>query len=236
MKKVILLSVLSLLLHACRREKSPEETYDQKYHQSPILSHQQLDSVLATLEKVPFEQLPAEYLEYCELNGRFRANYIGKTFYRVKGDEMYRFIVNKHRIKDFLPEDMFFLRVVKNHGGDQYLLLDPRILHKLMDLVLKLKENGYDYNELTVYYGFRHPRYNRDIGGASLSMHMKGIAVDVRVGDLDRDGDKDKHDKQIVLGFLENDIIKNEGGIGKYPGTQCVHMDVRGSRARWDDF
>jgi len=35
---------------------------------------------------------------------------------------------------------------------------------------------------------------------------------------------------------LEKKVIKNEDGLGLYPGTQSVHYDVRGVRARWDSF
>lgn len=43
-------------------------------------------------------------------------------------------------------------------------------------------------------------------------------------------------DKQIVLDFLDKEIIGNKGGIGLYPGTKAVHFDVRGHRARWNSY
>jgi len=51
-----------------------------------------------------------------------------------------------------------------------------------------------------------------------------------------KDGKSTKEDKDIVLDTLEKKVIKNEGGLGSYPGTQSVHYDVRGVRARWDSF
>jgi uncharacterized protein YcbK (DUF882 family) len=38
------------------------------------------------------------------------------------------------------------------------------------------------------------------------------------------------------LDLLENEIIKNDGGIGLYPGTDRVHYDIRGTRARWNSY
>lgn len=43
-------------------------------------------------------------------------------------------------------------------------------------------------------------------------------------------------DKQIVLDFLDKEIIGNKGGIGLSPGTKAVHFDVRGHRATWNSY
>ncbi len=48
--------------------------------------------------------------------------------------------------------------------------------------------------------------------------------------------EKNDEQKEIVIDLLETKVIKNKGGIGKYPGTKIVHMDVRGYRARWDTY
>jgi len=40
--------------------------------------------------------------------------------------------------------------------------------------------------------------------------------------------------KKIILDILENKVIGDQGGIGRYPGTMSVHFDVRGFKARWD--
>ena len=61
-----------------------------------------------------------------------------------------------------------------------------------------------------------------------------GEALDLRINDINDDGRRTQADKQIVLDLLEQHIIKDKGGIGKYPGTMSVHFDVRGYKARWD--
>lgn len=56
------------------------------------------------------------------------------------------------------------------------------------------------------------------------------------IKDVNQDGQYTDDDKQLVIDLLERKIIKNQGGIGKYPGTRVVHMDVRGYKARWDSY
>jgi uncharacterized protein YcbK (DUF882 family) len=58
--------------------------------------------------------------------------------------------------------------------------------------------------------------------------------VDIEIGDVDKNGKINKADKKIVLDLLENQIIGNQGGVGRYPWSQTVHFDVRGWYARWD--
>lgn len=83
---------------------------------------------------------------------------------------------------------------------------------------------------------FRPPRLNRDDGGASRSRHIYGEAVDLVIGDINRDGTANAADKAIVLELLEHKFVRNKGGIGRYPGSQTVHFDFRGKRARWDSY
>jgi uncharacterized protein YcbK (DUF882 family) len=65
---------------------------------------------------------------------------------------------------------------------------------------------------------------------------FKGEAVDIVIDDINKDGYANKTDKDIILDLLENEIIKNDGGIGLYPGTDRVHYDIRGTRARWNSY
>ncbi|MEL6669954.1 MAG: hypothetical protein AAFP08_13345, partial [Bacteroidota bacterium] len=80
------------------------------------------------------------------------------------------------------------------------------------------------------------PKENASAGGASLSRHILGQAIDMLIGDINRDGRYTDIDKQIVLDIANQDIIGDRGGIGRYPGTRTVHIDVRGYRARWDSY
>jgi len=65
---------------------------------------------------------------------------------------------------------------------------------------------------------------------------MKGQAIDMTIGDINKDGTFTKEDKKIVLDICDKKVIGNKGGIGLYPGTRAVHIDVRGYKARWNSY
>ena len=230
MRNTIYLISLFGLLASCN-PKTPEQIFDERSNQKSVETHEKLDSILNTLEQLKYKDLDSNYIAYAELNGDFNHVYKGKKFYKIHKNDGFKFIVGKTRINELLPEDKYF-----NSGEDQILFMDKRILHKLLDLTLLLKKQEYNYLAYDVYYGFRHPRFNREIRGAKTSQHIGGKAIDIWIGDIDKNGIINETDKAIVIDILEKDVIKDEGGIGKYPGTQCVHMDVRGHRARWDSY
>jgi uncharacterized protein YcbK (DUF882 family) len=72
---------------------------------------------------------------------------------------------------------------------------------------------------------YRHANYNKRIGGAPDSMHVRAMAADITV--------KSKTPKQVKA-IIEK-LIKAKklkfGGIGLYPGF--VHVDIREAYARW---
>jgi uncharacterized protein YcbK (DUF882 family) len=97
---------------------------------------------------------------------------------------------------------------------------------------------------------YRTPYYNHAIGDVKYSMHQFGGAADVyvdrdrkdRMDDLNHDGVVDVRDSkflydQIESMMSESALRKFEGGLGFYRGTAAhppfVHMDVRGTPARW---
>ncbi len=97
---------------------------------------------------------------------------------------------------------------------------------------------------------FRTPFYNRAIGDVEFSAHQWGSAADVyvdpentnRMADLNGDGRIDVQDSRRLYDELERMLAAKEltpyqGGMGFYPGTAAhppfVHVDVRGTRARW---
>lgn len=87
----------------------------------------------------------------------------------------------------------------------------------------------------SVVSGYRHPAYNRRIGGAGRSVHMggrgngiRGVAADVRFG---RGSVHDWH--QLAEQLLTRHYAPG-GGLGYYPGAGgWVHVDTRSYRARW---
>ena len=158
------------------------------------------------------------------------------TYYRVRGDQIFQFVVGDFRIKHFLPRDDYYYAHLNSLQKEDQLnwLINKELLYKILALQDALFEKDYNETGFTIVNGFRHPNYNAQVGGASKSRHIKGEAVDISIGDINDDGWANQKDKEIVLDLLEKKIIRAEGGIGKYPGTMSVHFDVRGYRARWD--
>jgi uncharacterized protein YcbK (DUF882 family) len=76
-------------------------------------------------------------------------------------------------------------------------------------------------------------------GAAARSRHLAGDAIDFLVFDVNADGRSDQKDVDLVYAILDKDIINNKGGIGTYKNErsfinrQMIHVDGRGSRARW---
>lgn len=209
--------------------------FDAQTQQIPVLSHGQLDSILSQIKQINYNQLPSHYITATESN-RMELGLQSRNYYVVKGAEIYRYIVDHFRIADLLSKDTFYKMNLDSlpAGTEQYWLADPDELHAFLDLILFMKKNNYNDSAITINHGHRNPAYNKKVGGVTLSYHQKGVAIDLKVGDINRDGTADKKDKQILLDELENHIIQNKGGLGLYPNSDVIHFDTRGYRARWN--
>ncbi len=71
---------------------------------------------------------------------------------------------------------------------------------------------------------YRDPVNNRRVRGARDSRHLYGDAIDFYV---------DGYTTHSLYQFVENTGLVDNGGLGKYAGMSIVHIDARGSRARW---
>ncbi|HEU5248707.1 MAG TPA: hypothetical protein VFW15_01850 [Thermoanaerobaculia bacterium] len=146
-----------------------------------------------------------------------------------------------------------FLTKDQSNVWPKYLVLDRRLLDKLELTIAELDREGYDVKNFSIMSGFRTPQYNeRGVGAggrSAVSRHQYGDASDVypdddkdgRMDDLNRDGRVDLKDARILASAAEVVEKKNPqlvGGIGIYPATSAhgpfVHIDARGSRARWN--
>ena len=227
--------------------ESCQSEYDRRTRQEPVTTHAGLNRVLKSFEARKAAHLDPEYQRYAGLRGKHWKTYKNRSFYVVKADDQFKFLVGRFRVRDFLPHksghtpDRYFERaqeqacLVGSPAPEQYLLMDAAILHKFLDLIEILKTQNYDHRALEIYHGFRAPKHNHKVGGADKSQHLWGKAIDFRVKDINRDGRADMTDKKIVLGILEKTVIGNGGGIGRYLDTPTsIHMDVRGWKARWD--
>jgi len=208
--------------------------YDFKTGQKPVTTITHINKTLESLLKVPATQLPPTYLNYSKYDQKpYTEIAKNKEFYFVENDDRYKFLVGKFRVKDFMTKDSFLKR---RKNLKQYILLDTKMLHKLLELQQELEKEDYDSYGFKLTSGFRHPRHNEKVRGASKSRHIYGQAIDLTIKDIDKNGVANQKDKSIVLDILEKKVIKNEGGIGRYPNTMSVHFDTRGYRARWDSY
>jgi hypothetical protein len=155
--------------------------------------------------------------------------------------------VSRHfQLRDFLT---------KGQEGvwPKYVVLSPTLLDKLELTLQELERMGHPVENVFVVSGFRTPWYNEAGGNpqgrGAMSRHMYGDAADIAIDndgdncmdDLNGDGRVDIADARIIVEAAERVEQRHPnlvGGIGIYrpnPGAHCgmVHIDTRGSRARW---
>lgn len=97
----------------------------------------------------------------------------------------------------------------------------------LLDLLVQLRRQLDTAEPLSVISGYRSPVTNAMLRGenlhsgvASKSLHMQGLAIDIRVPGRSL---ANVHDAALAL---------RGGGVGYYPASDFVHMDV-GRVRRW---
>jgi len=72
---------------------------------------------------------------------------------------------------------------------------------------------------IRVLSGYRTPEHNKEVGGAKDSMHLRGVAADIKAGAVK------PHDLyQLIETLIKRKKIP-DGGLGLYPGF--VHYDLR---------
>ncbi|MEO7867088.1 MAG: DUF882 domain-containing protein, partial [Candidatus Eisenbacteria bacterium] len=154
-------------------------------------------------------------------------------------------VSKRFRLSDFLTHD-------QKQVWPKVLVLRPALLDKL-ELVGDRLEDGGMSSSLHIMSGFRTPQYNAlgvgaKGGRASESRHMFGDAADVfvdadgdgRMDDLNGDGRINIGDAKVLLAAAEGVELQHPelvGGLSAYPANSAhgpfVHIDARGTRARW---
>ncbi len=192
--------------------------------------------------KVPFARKLGAVLNGYRI-GTYLAERLGQGhdrpdgFVEIAADQM-DFPLTKHfRLGDFLTHD-------SQQTWPRYAALSPKLLDKL-ELVLAeiARVNGRDPRAIVsveVNSGFRTPLHNRGVRlAAGDSRHQYGDAADVKI-DANFDGRFTRLDARLVA--LAAEMVEREhpelvGGIGLYTSrrysTAYVHIDARGTRARW---
>jgi Peptidase M15 len=132
----------------------------------------------------------------------------------------------------------------------KYIVLNERLPLKLEAILERVNTRGIKADSLHIMSAYRTPFYNHAIGDVPYSMHQWGSAADIyidpqnvnRMEDLTRDGRIDIRDSKFLFDEIEQLIADKEGqkfqgGMGFYPASSAhppfVHVDVRGTRARW---
>lgn len=127
-----------------------------------------------------------------------------KTYSVKKGGSTY--LSNNFKVKEFACND----------GSDTVLISDD-----LVDLLQKIRDHfGV---AVTINSGYRTSTYNKKVGGATNSQHVKGTAADIVAKGVD----------PLTVAQYAEYLMPNSGGIGVY--QTFTHVDVRTSRSRWDN-
>jgi uncharacterized protein YcbK (DUF882 family) len=123
-----------------------------------------------------------------------------------------------HYVPGAITKLDWFLR---DHRTGQEHDFDPRLFDLLYDLTVKL---GRPDSEIDVICGYRSPWSNEYLrehssGVAKHSLHMQAMAIDIRM-------------PGVKLSDLRSAALDlHRGGVGYYPTSQFVHVDV--GRPRW---
>jgi hypothetical protein len=132
----------------------------------------------------------------------------------------------------------------------KYVVLKEKLPLKLEAVLALVNRLGVKADTLQVMSAYRTPYYNHAIGDVKYSMHQWGSAADIyvdphnkhRMEDLNRDGRVDIQDSKFLYDEIEKMLAAKDnrhfqGGMGFYPATSAhppfVHVDVRGTAARW---
>jgi len=116
----------------------------------------------------------------------------------------------------YLPDALTQINhLLRDYRNGQVHVIEP----KLLDLLNILHRQLGSSVPFEVISGYRSPATNemlheRSSGVASHSLHMKGMAIDIRLNDRDL---KTLHDTAAAL---------RAGGVGYYPSLDFVHVDV----------
>ena len=166
------------------------------------------------------------------------------------------FIEVTPEIADLRLSTHFTLRSFITHDQERiwpkYVVMREELLDKLELVLTTLQAQGIPTRHVKVLSGFRTPQYNqRGVGAggrAPDSRHQYGDAADVyvdndgdgRMDDLNRDGRVSIADARLLAAVVDQVEQRHgdlTGGVGIYAANSVhgpfVHVDVRGTRARW---
>ncbi len=211
--------------------------FDYTNFNSSVHVKQDVEKILDNFETISVNKLPPSYLKHSKMTSVKYAGMVSTMeFFQITKKDTYKKIVGDLRIKDFIVKDDQLLKAKYGSTTPIYWGIKPSILFKLLELKTLMESRNLDFDAITINSGHRTPHINEKVGGASKSRHIVGEAVDLKIGDVDQDGFRTADDKNKVLKICDLELIKDQGGVGKYPGTMVIHIDTRGYRARWNTY
>jgi uncharacterized protein YcbK (DUF882 family) len=112
-------------------------------------------------------------------------------------------------------------RVLRDFRTGDVHPIEPRLL----DLLAMLRDRLETVEPLSVISGYRSPKTNKTLheassGVASNSLHMQGMAIDIRVPG------------RVLAAVHKTALEMRVGGVGYYPKSNFVHVDV-GRVRKW---
>jgi len=116
----------------------------------------------------------------------------------------------------FIPDALQDInKLLRDHRNNQVAAIDPQLL-VLLD---RISTQFGDHPTIHVISGYRSPETNAKLhentsGVAKHSLHMDGKAIDVRIPGKD------------LAKLHKAAMAAKGGGVGYYPDSQFVHMDV----------
>jgi len=225
------------LLKEDAQEKYTEIKFDLQYKNERVETEGQIRKILDSLSTIKIKDVDKSYLDWTKSNfGKYQRILRKSEFKVLKCNDFFKKIVGDFRISDFVCKDSIYQECLFDSEKEYYWLIDEKLLFAVLKLQHSLKEKGYNPDAFWIRYGHRHPKKNEEANGAGSSKHIKGQAIDMVIEDINNDGKYTEEDKEIVLRIVDKEVIRNKGGIGRYPGTRTVHIDTRGTKARWDSY
>lgn len=96
------------------------------------------------------------------------------------------------------------------------------LVHRYLWEKLEALRRACGNRPITINSGYRTYQHNKNIGGASNSYHLYGLAADIVVSGM----------SALKVAQLADKIFGDSGGVGLYNGY--VHIDGRVSKYRFD--
>ena len=205
--------------------------YDLTNSNPYVRERQQVLDIFSSFKKIRLEEIPKGFRVPAGMNRKdYRKAVSGHTYYVLQKKDLYKKVAGDNRLMNVVSGDNGYRQESLFSEKEFYLDLNYRILYRLLDIQDLLEKKGLNRDGVTIISGHRTPNHNASVGGKRESRHLNGDAIDLKVGDINRDGSVDRKDKKLLIPILE-EVIGNRGGVGIY--TMSVHIDLRGHRSRW---